>query len=281
MCRMVLGFTARTTTTMTMFFNEWEKVCDDGFGYYCKTAKGYEYLLKAPNNQIYKTRRGVRTFMLHCRQKTSGAKENNGGEENHPFISEDQRLLLVHNGHVTNYEKMRTWLIKRGHKFESEVDSEFLLHSFEEFIGNRRVCGKLVKAYIEWLNKNQVSGTINIIVLDRLTMEWFAYSDGSIEVMQPIASKDLFVGTNSVPFSGIPVFTFDLKSGFAIFGIRNKILSIEDVGKIGFAVSGYGYYSNGAYKSEEDDFWRVNGPRTGTGATTTTGVGTGYNYLGD
>lgn len=258
---MVLGFTAKSTTVMSQFFNSWEKICDDGFGYYIRTSGGYEYLLKAPHNCVFKTRQGVRTFMLHCRQKTSGSKDENGGEENHPYLSEDQRFLLVHNGHMTNYEETKKKLIAKGHKFESSVDSEFLLHSFEEVIGKRGITEKVVKEWIQWLNKRQVSGTVNVIMLDRTTDEWFAYSDGSIEVMKPIASNDLFVGTNSIPFKDIPVFTFDLKTGKAIFGKRSIIISIEDVGKIGTHYAGYGYYENGQWAKENDMVWR----RIGTG----------------
>lgn len=254
---------------MSQFFNDWERVCDDGFGYYVRTSGGFEYLLKAPHNVVFRTRKGVKTFLLHCRQKTSGSKEENGGEENHPFISENQRYLLVHNGHVTNYEETRKKLIAKGHKFESAVDSEFLLHSFEEVIGDRSIDEKMVKEWIQWLNKRQIGGTVNIIVLDRTTDEWFAYSDGSIEVMKPICSNDLFIGTNSSPFKDGHVFTFDVRSGFAIFGKRSEIISIEQIGKLGYQTGGYGYYENGQWARERDVAWRRNG----------VGVSAGYGVM--
>jgi hypothetical protein len=237
-----------------MFFNEWEKVCDDGFGYYIKTSGGYEYLLKAPHNSVYKSHKGIHTFMLHCRQKTSGQKEGNGGEENHPFLSEDQRLLLVHNGNVTSMEKMKAKLVKKGHKFQTNVDSEFLLHTFDEVIGDRQINEKIVQEWIRTLNENGICGTVNVIVLDRITDDWFAYSDGSIEVMKPVESNDLFVGTNSIPFGDVPIFTIKLSTGHAIFGNKSKITRILDVGKVGWQVGHYGYTNTG-WNREGDDYW--------------------------
>jgi hypothetical protein len=251
---MVLGWTSKSTNIMTMFFNEWEKICDDGFGYYIKTSGGYEYVLKAPHNSIYKSHSGIRTFMLHCRQKTSGTKEDNSGEENHPFLSEDNRFLLTHNGCVTSMDKMKEILVKKGHKFKTVVDSEFLLHSFEDIISDRQISEKIVEEWIRTLNTNGICGTINVIVLDRTTNDWFAYSDGSIEVMKPIESNDLFVGTNSIPFGNVPIFTMKISTGDAIFGNKSKITRILGVGKVGWQAGNYGYTNTG-WQRDSDDYW--------------------------
>ena len=254
MCRMVLGWTSKSTNVMTMFFNEWEKICDDGFGYYVKTSGGYEYLVKAPHNSIYKSREGIRTFMLHCRQKTSGTKEDNSGEENHPFLSEDNRFLLTHNGGVSSVDKLKAILVKRGHKFKTEVDSEFLLHSFEDVVSDRQISEKVVKEWIRTLNTNGVCGTVNVIVLDRTTDDWFAYSDGSIEVIKLVESNDLFVGTNSIPFGNVPIFTMKLATGSAIFGNKSRILQIIDVGKVGWQMESHGYSGVG-WEKDRDSYW--------------------------
>ena len=262
MCRMLLGITSRPTTVMDMFFADWSKTCNDGFGYWVKTTKNNEYILKAPSNEVYKTHKGIRSFMLHCRQQTTGDKEPNGNE-NHPYLSENNRLLLSHNGHVTNIEKDTKMLIRLGHKFKSHVDSEFLLHSLEYILQDRKLSVKTIKEWIDWLNDEHITGSMNVLVLDRTSMDWFAYSDGSIEVMKPIDSNDIFIGSSSYPFGDIPIFKFDLKTGYAILGNNNKIKIIKDVGRIGYSstVTKYGYDSKGNYgeiKNNENMWWSSN-----------------------
>jgi len=254
MCRMCLGFTQKPTDIMHQFFNSWEKRQTDGFGYYCKTSHGNEYLLKSPYNEAFKMRRGIRIFLLHCRLKTSGEKHGNGGGvENHPFLSENQTLLLSHNGMLSGYKGLRKHLIKSfHHKFASKVDSEVLLHLFEDYHKKYGMTVKAVKEWLRVLNKFNVTGTANVLCLNRTNMEWMAYSEGSIVVIKPLGSKDLFVGSDDVPLGDIPFFKFSLKSGYCIIGKKNKILSIEQVGNIGSHVNNYGYYGVGSYSNVKE-----------------------------
>ena len=249
MCRMILGWTQKPTMLMHTFFNEWEKHQTDGFGYYCRTSHGNEYLLKSPYNEAFKMRRGIRTFLLHCRMKTSGDKNGNGGgEENHPFLSEDQSLLLTHNGNLYGHKGLRKHLRKTfHHEFKSKVDSEVLLHLFEEYHKKWGMTIQSVKQWLKVLNNFNVTGSANVLCLNRETMDWFAYSEGSIVVLKPLASKDLFVGSDDVPLGEIPFFKFSLKTGYAIIGHKNSILRIDHIGNIGSHVGGYGYYGTGSY----------------------------------
>lgn len=251
MCRMVLGFCSKPNRLMHQFFNTWEKRQTDGFGYYCKSSHGNEYMLKSPYNEAFKIRRGIKTFMLHCRLKTSGEEHSNGnGIENHPFLSEDKSLLLSHNGCLSGYKSLRKHLIKSfKHKFESKVDSEVLLHLFEQYHKKYGMTIQAVKQWLKVLNRFNVTGSANVLCLNRNTMEWFAYSDGSIMILKLLGSKDLFVGSDDVPLEGIPFFKFSLKSGSCIIGKKNKILSIEHIGNIGTHVSNYGYHGQGSWSN--------------------------------
>ena len=240
MCRMVLGFTSKPTQMMHTFFNDWEKGQPDGFGYYVRTSKHNEYMLKSPRNDKFKMRRGVKTFMLHCRLKTSGYTVTNGnGEENHPFISEDKTLLLTHNGYLMGYKSLKKHLRKGfGHKFASVVDSEVLLHLFENYYKKWGISYKSVSKWLSTLNKFNVSGQMNVIVYDRINFRWFAFSEGSIVVIKPVYSKDLFIASDARPIKDTPVFTFELPSGHYVLGTKNKI---EDIGKIGNLGTHYNY----------------------------------------
>lgn len=50
----------------------------------------------------------------------------------HPHYNEDKTILLVHNGIVENYEELKKYLVKKGHRFVSETDTEIIVHLIEE-----------------------------------------------------------------------------------------------------------------------------------------------------
>ncbi len=51
----------------------------------------------------------------------------------HPHTDCRGRLAVVHNGIIENYMDLKNYLIKRGHVFKSETDSEVIPHLIEEF----------------------------------------------------------------------------------------------------------------------------------------------------
>lgn len=50
-----------------------------------------------------------------------------------PLFNEDQSLVLICNGEIYNYIELKQDLIKKGHVFNSESDSETILHLYEEY----------------------------------------------------------------------------------------------------------------------------------------------------
>ena len=72
----------------------------------------------------------------HTRWATHGAPT----EENaHPHLSNDGRFAVVHNGIIENYLALREELTGRGYHFESETDTEVIVHLIEMYYhGNVR-----------------------------------------------------------------------------------------------------------------------------------------------
>jgi asparagine synthase (glutamine-hydrolysing) len=53
-------------------------------------------------------------------------------EGRQPMSNEDGSLQIVFNGEVYNFEELRPWLLKQGHRFRSRTDTEVILHLYEE-----------------------------------------------------------------------------------------------------------------------------------------------------
>jgi asparagine synthase (glutamine-hydrolysing) len=54
-----------------------------------------------------------------------------GGKQ--PITNEDQTLWIVFNGEIYNYRELRGYLEKHGHRFQTQSDTETILHLYEEF----------------------------------------------------------------------------------------------------------------------------------------------------
>lgn len=87
-----------------------------------------------------------RLAMGHSRWAThGGVTEYNA----HPHTTENQDIVVVHNGIFENYLELKEDLIKKGHQFRSETDTEIFAHLIEEEmeegfeVAFRRACKKV------------------------------------------------------------------------------------------------------------------------------------------
>ena len=50
-----------------------------------------------------------------------------------PIYNEDNSLAIIFNGEIYNYKEIKEELVKKGHKFRTESDTEVLIHGYEEY----------------------------------------------------------------------------------------------------------------------------------------------------
>lgn len=65
----------------------------------------------------------------HTRWATHGVPSDINA---HPHTSESKSKVIIHNGIIENYGPLKEELIKRGHTFESDTDTEVLIHLIED-----------------------------------------------------------------------------------------------------------------------------------------------------
>lgn len=141
----------------------------------------------------------------------------------HPHLDCTGTIALVHNGIFENYEEVKDNLLKKGHKFISQTDTEVSVHLIEEYLKSMPFFKAVQKTF------NEMKGLNAILVMNGKTEELIAVKNGSPLVVGGVQEKfiasdaqALLKYTRSVHFledgemislSKKEVRLFDLKSG--------------------------------------------------------------------
>jgi len=73
------------------------------------------------------------TGMGHTRWATHGVPNDVNA---HPHLSQSGDLAVIHNGIIENYATIKEGLMRRGHTFSSDTDTEVLIHLIEDIMVN-------------------------------------------------------------------------------------------------------------------------------------------------
>ncbi len=113
----------------------------------------------------------------------------------HPHVSGNKRLSLIHNGIIENYQPLKEALIKLGHTFESDTDTEVLTHLIEEI--QTRDDLPIDEAVRIALTK--VIGAYAIVVLDKENPDILVAARKASPLVIGIGRDEFFVASDASP----------------------------------------------------------------------------------
>lgn len=95
--------------------------------------------------------------IAHTRWATHGSKTD---INSHPLKSMYGNIILVHNGIINNFNKIKDFLIDKGYIFVSETDSEVIANLIEYYLLNNNSINKAIE-----LASKQLCGTWALVII--------------------------------------------------------------------------------------------------------------------
>ncbi|MFO7977380.1 MAG: glutamine--fructose-6-phosphate transaminase (isomerizing) [Bacteroidales bacterium] len=113
----------------------------------------------------------------------------------HPHFSPTKKLAIIHNGIIENYGTLREELMNRGYIFESQTDTEVLIHLIEDIQVNEQV--DLVEAVRIALN--QVVGAYAIVVVAQDHPDFLVAAKKGSPLVIGIGEDEYFIASDATP----------------------------------------------------------------------------------
>lgn len=129
----------------------------------------------------------------HTRWATHGVPND---VNSHPHMSNNGRLVLVHNGIIENYEAVKKFLLEKGYVFHSDTDTEVLVNFIQFFQEEQNL--NLTDAVRVALN--EVVGAYAIAVLDKEQADTIVVARLGSPLAIGIGKDEFFVASDASPF---------------------------------------------------------------------------------
>ena len=169
----------------------------------------------------------------HTRWATHGRPS----EENaHPHTDCQERLVVVHNGIIENYLTLKKGLIKEGHRFRSETDTEVLAHLVEKYLAKSKGKKKIISALQRALKEVEGSYALGVISVDDPDKIVCARKESPLVI--GLGRKEYFIA------SDVP----------AILGHTRKVIYLDDGETAEVSADGVQVYEKSGKKIEKKVF---------------------------
>ncbi len=130
--------------------------------------------------------------IAHTRWATHGEPNDINA---HPHFSPSKKLAIIHNGIIENYSTLKSELINRGYVFDSNTDTEVLIHLIEDIQINENV--NLVEAV--QIALNQVIGAYAIVVISQDYPDMLIAAKKGSPLVIGIGEGEFLVASDATP----------------------------------------------------------------------------------
>ena len=113
----------------------------------------------------------------------------------HPHFSNNRKLAIVHNGIIENYAAIKQNLISKGHTFQSETDTEVLIHFIEDI---QSETGDSLESAVKLALKEVVGAYAIVVMSVDQPGQLIAARKGSPLVIG-IGEKEYFFASDATP----------------------------------------------------------------------------------
>jgi len=110
---------------------------------FTQEKKGEEIIVRKDRGKIHRLKELLKTEtreltlgIAHTRWATHGKPTKPNA---HPHLDCSRTIALAHNGIIENYQELKETLVKKGHRFVSQTDTEVIAHLLEEFSLKQRL----------------------------------------------------------------------------------------------------------------------------------------------
>lgn len=132
--------------------------------------------------------------IAHTRWATHGEPSDVNA---HPHISQDEKIALIHNGIIENYEVLRTQLEVAGYRFKSQTDTEVLVQLIDYLkeLHHTDLCTAVQLAL------NQVVGAYAIAVIEKGNPNTIIAARKSSPLVVGIGDGEFFLASDASPIA--------------------------------------------------------------------------------
>jgi glucosamine--fructose-6-phosphate aminotransferase (isomerizing) len=115
----------------------------------------------------------------------------------HPHTSMDGKISIIHNGIIENYQTLKKALKEKGYKFQSETDTEVVVHLIQEYKSHDGIGTQEALR----LALNKVVGAYAIVLIDQDSPDTLFAARKSSPMVFGIGEKEYFLASDIAPIS--------------------------------------------------------------------------------
>ncbi|MCH7412028.1 glutamine--fructose-6-phosphate transaminase (isomerizing) [Belliella sp. R4-6] len=189
----------------------------EGLNIYKKKGKVSELENHLSNQRPLTSKIGIG----HTRWATHGEPNDVNA---HPHYSSNERLAMIHNGIIENYNVLKKDLMNKGYQFQSETDSEVFMKFIEDFHKNNNC--SLEEAVR--LALNQVVGAYAIVIINLDEPDTLIAARKGSPLVIGVGKGEYFLASDATPiieYTNQVIYLDD----YEIAVIRNNNLQIKTI----------------------------------------------------